>query len=123
MQVETTKKKPFAHYAELFSCDLNPAAVTARLSDVRWDGGRNSRSVFWAGRFAIVHPDYAIRALDGGALPPLPSPDVSVALLLESKDVVWQGQWKTFREMPWGDVHQAPHRPCADPWVSPFGTP
>ena len=38
MQVENHKEEaPFAHYAELFR-DLNPAAVTARLSDVRWDG-------------------------------------------------------------------------------------
>ena len=33
MQVENHKEEaPFAHYAELFR-DLNPAAVTARLSD------------------------------------------------------------------------------------------
>ena len=38
MQVENHKEEaPFAHYAELFR-NLNPAAVTARLSDVRWDG-------------------------------------------------------------------------------------
>ena len=51
---------------------FDPAAVTARLSDVRWDGKEFTLSLL--GRaFAIVHPDYAIRALDGGALPPLPS--------------------------------------------------
>ena len=68
MQVENHKEEaPFAHYAELFR-DLNPAAVTARLSDVRWDGKEFTLSLL--GRaFAIAHPDYAIRALDGGALP------------------------------------------------------
>ena len=30
-------------------------------------------------------------------------------LLLESKDVVWQGQWKTFREMPWGEMYIKPY--------------
>ena len=98
---------PFAHYAELFR-DLNPAAVTARLSDVRWDGKEFTLSLL--GRaFAIAHPDYAIRALDGGALPPLPSQTFLLRYLLESKDVVWQGQWKTFREMPWGEMYIKPY--------------
>lgn len=107
MQVENHKEEaPFAHYAELFR-DLNPAAVTARLSDVRWDGKEFTLSLL--GRaFAIAHPDYAIRALDGGALPPLPSQTFLLRYLLESKDVVWQGQWKTFREMPWGRCTSSP---------------
>ena len=108
MQVENHKEEaPFAHYAELFR-SLNPAAVTARLSDVRWDGKEFSLGLL--GRaFAIVHPDYAIRALDGGALPPLPSQTFLLRYLLESKDVVWQGQWKTFREMPWGEMYIKPY--------------
>ena len=108
MQVENHKEEaPFAHYAELFR-DLNPAAVTARLSDVRWDGKEFTLSLL--GRaFAIAHPDYDIRALDGGALPPLPSQTFLLRYLLESKDVVWQGQWKTFREMPWGEMYIKPY--------------
>ena len=108
MQVENHKEEaPFAHYAELFR-NLNPAAVTARLSDVRWDGKEFTLSLL--GRaFAIAHPDYAIRALDGGALPPLPSQTFLLRYLLESKDVVWQGQWKTFREMPWGEMYIKPY--------------
>lgn len=108
MQVENHKEEaPFAHYAELFR-NLNPAAVTARLSDVRWDGKEFTLSLL--GRaFAIAHPDCAIRALDGGALPPLPSQTFLLRYLLESKDVVWQGQWKTFREMPWGEMYIKPY--------------
>ena len=106
MQVENHKEEaPFAHYAELFR-NLNPAAVTARLSDVRW----KEFTLSLLGRaFAIAHPDYAIRALDGGALPPLPSQTFLLRYLLESKDVVWQGQWKTFREMPWGEMYIKPY--------------
>jgi hypothetical protein len=29
--------------------------------------------------------------------------------LLESKDVAWAGQWKTFREMPWGEMYIKPY--------------
>ena len=108
MQVENHKEEaPFAHYAELFR-NLNPAAVAARLSDVRWDGKEFTLSLL--GRaFAIAHPDYAIRALDGGTLPPLPAQTFLLRYLLESKDVVWQGQWKTFREMPWGEMYIKPY--------------
>ena len=108
MQVENHKEEaPFAHYAELFR-NLNPAAVAARLSDVRWDGKEFTLGLL--GRaFAIAHPDYAIRALDGGTLPPLPAQTFLLRYLLESKDVVWQGQWKTFREMPWGEMYIQPY--------------
>ena len=29
--------------------------------------------------------------------------------LLESKQVVWKGGWKTFREMPWGELYIQPY--------------
>ena len=122
MQVENHKEEaPFAHYAELFR-DLNPAAVAARLSDVRWDGKEFTLSLL--GRaFAIAHPDYAIRALDGGTLPPLPAQTFLLRYLLESKDVVWQGQWKTFREMPWGELYITPYTGrCLTRAAFTFGT-
>ena len=28
---------------------------------------------------------------------------------MESRDVAWQGQWKTFREMPWGEMYIRPY--------------
>ena len=59
--------------------------------------------------FAIAHPDYAIRALDDGKLPPLPVQTFLLRYLLESKDVAWAGQWKTFREMPWGEMYIKPY--------------
>ena len=29
--------------------------------------------------------------------------------LLEGKEILWQGQWKTFREMPWGEMYIKPY--------------
>ena len=29
--------------------------------------------------------------------------------LMESKAVAWQGTWKTFREMPWGEMYIKPY--------------
>ena len=108
MQIENHKEEvPFAHYEERFR-GLEPAEAAARLKDVKWDG--NEFYVNLMGReYAIAHPDYAIRALDGGALPPLPTQTFLLRYLLECRDAAWSGQWKTFREMPWGEMYIKPY--------------
>ena len=108
MQIENHKEEvPFAHYEEKFRA-LEPASVAERLKAVHWDG--KEFTVTLLGRaFAISHPEYAIRALDGGNLPPLPVQTFLLRYLLESKDVAWAGQWKTFREMPWGEMYIKPY--------------
>jgi len=108
MQIENHKEEvPFAHYEEKFRT-LDPADVTARLKDVAWDGKTFTLKLL--GRvFAVSHPDYALAAADGGALPPLPTQTFLLRYLLECKDVAWNGQWKTFREMPWGELYIKPY--------------
>ena len=108
MEIENHKEEvPFAFYEEKFHA-LRPDEVTARLSDVRWDG--TEFTVRLLGRdFAIAHPDYAIRALDGGTVPPLPAQTFLLRYLLESRDARWGGEWKTFREMPWGEMYIKPY--------------
>ena len=108
MQIENHKEEvPFAHYEEKFRA-LDPASVAERLTAVKWNGEEFTLRLL--GReFAIAHPDYAIRALDGGNLPPLPVQTFLLRYLLESKDVSWGGQWKTFREMPWGEMYIKPY--------------
>jgi len=108
MQIENHKEEvPFAHYEEKFR-SLDPASVLERLQAVKWDGREFTLNLL--GRdFAIAHPDYAIRALDDGKLPPLPVQTFLLRYLLESRDVSWGGQWKTFREMPWGEMYIKPY--------------
>ena len=107
MQIENHKEEvPFAHYEELFS-KLEPAEASARMG-AGWDG--NEFYVNLLGReFAISHPIYAIRAIDGGAIPPLPTQTFLLRYLLESKNAIWRGAWKTFREMPWGEMYIKPY--------------
>ena len=107
MQIENHKEEvPFAHYEEIFR-KLDPAEAAARTG-TPWDG--KEFTVKLLGRsFAIAHPDYAIRALDEGALPPLPVQTFLLRYLLESKQVSWKGEWKTFREMPWGEMYITPY--------------
>ena len=108
MQVENHKEEvPFAHYEEQFRA-LDPQEALSRLNDISFAGGEFTVKLL--GReFAIAHPDYAIRALDGGAIPPLPTQTFLLRYLLESRSVAWGGQWKTFREMPWGEMYIKPY--------------
>ena len=107
MQIENHKEEvPFAHYEELFA-KLNPEEAATRTG-AKWDG--KEFYVNLLGRdFAISHPAYAIRALDDGPIPPLPTQTFLLRYLLESKQVAWTGEWKTFREMPWGEMYIKPY--------------
>ena len=108
MQVENHKEEvPFSYYEEQFRA-IDPADTTARLRNVKWDG--KEFYVNLLGReYAISCSDYAIRTIDGGSLPPLPVQTFLLRYLLESRDVAWSGQWKTFREMPWGEMYIKPY--------------
>ena len=108
MQVENHKEEvPFAHYEEQFRL-LDPRDALDRLDDISFSGGEFTVKLL--GReYAISHPDYAIRALDSGAIPPLPTQTFLLRYLLESRSVAWGGQWKTFREMPWGEMYIKPY--------------
>ena len=94
MQIENNKEEvPFSYYEGLFK-DLKPESVKERLSAVKWENGEFYVNLL--GReFAISHPTYAIRALDEGKIPPLPTQTFMLRYLLECKDVAWGGQWKT----------------------------
>ena len=107
MQIENHKEEvPFSHYEERFRG--MDAAEAAQRTGAKWDG--KEFYVNLLGReFAISHPDYAIRALDEGKLPPLPTQTFLLRYLLESKTVAWSGAWKTFREMPWGEMYIKPY--------------
>ena len=104
MQIENHKENvPFAHYVQLFR-QMNPEALSARRQDIRWDG--KEFYVNLMGReLGISHPYYEIRALDGGSVPAQTVQTFLLRYLLESKNIPWLGKWKTFREMPWGEVY------------------
>lgn len=108
MQIENHKEEvPFAHYEGLFR-ELNPEEAAGKFAEVRWDGKELFVTLLGRG-YAISHPDYAIRCLDGGKVPPLPAQTFLLRYLLESRDVAWDGTWKTFREMPWGEMYVKPY--------------
>ena len=107
MQIENHKEEvPFSYYEERFG-SLDPMEAADRTG-AKWDG--KEFYVNLLGReYAIAHPEYALRPLDGGALPPLPVQTFLLRYLMESKRIAWAGEWKTFREMPWGEMYIKPY--------------
>ena len=107
MQIENNKEEvPFSYYENLFRA-LDPVDAVARTG-AKWDGKEFYVNLINR-EYAISHPDYAIRALDGGNLPPLPTQTFLLRYLLEGKAVADQGSWLTFREMPWGELYIKPY--------------
>ncbi len=108
MQIENHKEEvPFAHYEGLFQ-EKTPEEILTRLPDLRWEN--EEFYVNLLGReFAISHPRYAIRAVDGGPVPPLHTQTFLLRYLLEGKKLAPCGQWLTFREMPWGEMYIKPY--------------
>ena len=107
MQIENHKEEvPFAHYEALFA-KLDAEEAAAR-TEVKWDGKEFYVNLLGRG-FAISHPVYAIRAVDNGPIPPLPTQTFLLRWLLEGKNIPWRGTWKTFREMPWGEMYIKPY--------------
>ena len=108
MQIENHKEEvPFSYYEDLFR-KIDPAEVVSRLSYVTWDGSAFELTLL--GRtYRLSWPEYAIAVSDGGKLPPLPTQTFLLRVLLEGKDVAWMNEWKTFREMPWGEMYITPY--------------
>ena len=103
MQIENHKEEvPFAYYEGLFK-DIDPQEVTSRLSQVSWDGKAFTVTLLGT-TYTITWPEYAITPAT-----PLPVQTFLLRYLLESKDVAWNGTWKTFREMPWGEMYIKPY--------------
>lgn len=107
MQIENNKEEvPFSFYEERFH-SLDPLEASER-TQTKWDG--NEFYLTLLGReYAISHPVYGIRATDGDLVPPLPTQTFLLRYLLECQPSTWLGEWKTFREMPWGEMYIKPY--------------
>ena len=103
MHIENNKEEvPFSYYEGLFK-NIDPKEVTARLQDVTWDGEAFTVKLLGTA-FTITWPEYAIAPTTA-----LPVQTFLLRYLLEAKTVAWSGAWKTFREMPWGELYIKPY--------------
>ena len=103
MQIENHKEEvPFSFYEEKFK-SLDPADVTARLPFVTFDGNA-FRLALLGTAYTITWPAYSI-----DPVPALPVQTFLLRRLLEGTAKESQGTWKTFREMPWGEMYHKPY--------------
>ena len=102
MQIENHKEEvPFEHYAELFS--KADAKEMAQRTGTNFDGEK-----FYVNLLGVEYAiSYPAAAFTPGAA--LPVQTFLLRWLLEGKKVSWQGNWKTFREMPWGELYIKPY--------------
>ena len=104
------EEMPFAYYLAKYA-GLDPAEVTARLGeDVTFDGEAFGLS-FLGRPYRLAWPDYAIESPDAAALAlrKMPAQTFLLRYLLEGRTTAWKGDWKTFREMPWGEMYIKPY--------------
>ena len=107
MQIENHKEEvPFSYYEELYR-KIDPVKTAEALGFVTWDGSAFEVTLLGC-TYRLGWPEYAIEAADG-RIPPLPTQTFLLRILLEGKDVAWRNGWKTFREMPWGEMYIKPY--------------
>ena len=111
MHIENNKEEvPFSYYADLFA-QADPAEISARLA-LPFENG--------AFHVTLLGKDYTVGRGLAPAEPcrilchgteniPLPVQTFLLRYLLESHPSAWKGQWKTFREMPWGEMYIKPY--------------
>lgn len=108
MQVENHKEGvPFEYYVNLFK-DLDPAEAQLRTG-ADFDGSAFTVRLVNA-EYRITWPEYSITAdrEDAFALKSLPGQTFLLRWLLEGKSLPARGEFKTFREMPWGELYIQP---------------
>ena len=102
MEIQNNKEEiPFSYYLDLFS-KADPAEITARTG-VPWENGLFS--------VTLLGISCTVAFPSGEVTPNLPIPTQTFLLryLLEGKTVPFENTWKTFREMPWGELYIKPY--------------
>jgi hypothetical protein len=109
MQVQNNKEEvPFAHYEEKFA-SLDPQETAARCG-VPFENSRFTVTLLGTA-YQIAWPKYAISSEDEAAfaLRSLPCQTFLLRFLLEGRAAEPSGGYKTFREMPWGEMYIQPY--------------
>ena len=107
MEIVNHKEEiPHAHYQARFQAS-DPREIRERLPGATFDGEAFSLTLLGK-TYRITHPDGTVTAVDASE-PPLPTQTFLLRYLLEGKEAAWGGSWKTFREMPWGEMYIKPY--------------
>lgn len=105
MEIQNNKEEvPFSYYAELYG-KADKEEIASRLGISAENG---AFSVTLMGKTYTVTENAEITDGQGNA-PALPMQTFLLRYLLEGKNIPALGNWKTFREMPWGELYIKPY--------------
>ena len=105
MEIQNNKEQvPFSYYAELYG-KADKAEIADRLGI---SAEKGAFSVTLMGKTYAVTENAEVTDLQGNA-PALPVQTFLLRYLLEGKNLPALGGWKTFREMPWGELYIKPY--------------
>ena len=123
MEIQNNKEEvPFSHYLALFE-KLDPQEAAKRCG-VSFEDGCFTVQLLNS-TYRIAWPEYAITAdrEDAFALTNLPCQTFLLRYLLEGKQAALSLGYKTFREMPWGELYITPYTGrCLTRAAFTFGT-
>ena len=108
MEIKNNKEEvPFEHYLQKFQ-KMDPEDAVRRL-EIPFDG-KAFTVRFLNQTYTITWPDYTISgdSPDAFALGRLQAQTFLLRYLLEGKHLPATGAWKTFRQLPWGEVYIQP---------------
>lgn len=108
MEIKNNKEEvPFEHYLRQFQ-EMDPEDAVRRL-ELPFAGGAFSLG-FLNQTYTITWPEYTISSDDAGAfaLGRLQAQTFLLRYLLVGKHLPAAGGWKTFRQLPWGEVYLQP---------------
>lgn len=108
MEIKNNKEEvPFQHYLQEFQ-QMDPEDAVRRL-EIPFDGRAFSLG-FLDRTYTITWPEYAISCGEPGAfaLSRLQAQTFLLRYLLVGKHLPAAGGWKTFRQLPWGEVYLQP---------------
>lgn len=105
MEIQNNKEEvPFSYYAERYN-NVDKEEIASRLGIPAENG---VFSVTLMGKTYTVTETAEITDGQGNA-PALPVQTFLLRYLLEGKNIPALGNWKTFREMPWGELYIKPY--------------
>ena len=123
MEIQNNKEEvPFSHYLALFE-KLDPQEAAKRCG-VSFEDGCFTVQLLNS-TYRIAWPEYVITAdrEDAFALTNLPCQTFLLRYLLEGKQAALSLGYKTFREMPWGELYITPYTGrCLTRAAFTFGT-
>lgn len=106
---DSKERMPWEHYLEQYK-DADPAEIAGRLS-IPYDGEKKAFTLTFLGTvYQITYPDFQVSHLadDKGYYPleeMIYAKILTIRFLLHGAVSQGTGRYKTYREMPWGEVY------------------